>query len=477
MDRPDAPRGGMRAGDDAGTARGPDPGDAADGLPPPGATARPGRFSAGAREELLGALRAARPAPAPAAPAPARSFDFTALPIHHAMRVQRQAAEALGVDMPFFRPQAERAGPEITLSGRRLLNFTAYDYLGFNGREEVQEAAREAILRYGVSVGASRVVAGERDLHRSLESRIARFLGAEAAVTFVSGHATNMAAIATLLGPRDLVLTDALIHNSIAEGARLSGAARVSFPHGDHAWVDDFLSRRRGEYERVLIAVEGLYSMDGDAPDLRGFVSVKRRRDAWLMVDEAHSLGTLGPTGRGIGEAAGVAAEEVEIWMGTLSKSLASTGGYIAGSTALVEIMKGAAPGFVFSVGLPAPLAAAADAALALLEAEPQTVARLQANGARMLEAARGAGFDTGAAQGHAILPVKTGSSVGAALLSDECWKRGLYALPITFPAVPEREARLRFFLTAAHAPEQIDDAVRICAEAQAAALARRADL
>ena len=382
------------------------------------------------------------------------------------MRIQRQAADGLGVEMPFFRPQTCRAGPVITDGGRRLINFTAYDYLGLNGRAEVQEAACAAIRRYGVSTGASRVVAGERDVHRRLETRLAAFLGTEAAVAFVSGHATNMAAIGTLLGPRDLVLTDALIHNSIAEGARLSGAARVSFPHGDHAWVDDFLSRRRGDFDRVLIAVEGLYSMDGDAPDLPAFVAVKRRRDAWLMVDEAHSLGVLGPTGRGVAEAQGVAASEVEIWMGTLSKSLASTGGYIAGSAALCEILKGAAPGFVFSVGLPAPLAAAADAALGLLEAEPQIVARLAANGARLLARARAAGLDVGLAQGHAVMPVRTGDSVSAALLSDACWKAGVYAAPITFPAVPEREARLRFFVTAAHEGGQIDEAVRICAEA-----------
>lgn len=435
-----------------------------------------GRFAAQRRAALLDDLRArAAPAADPPAPArPAARFDFATMPAHRLMRLQRGAAEALGIDSPFFRPLDGRAGPEAVLNGRRLLNFSSYDYLGFNGREEVQEAAIAAIREHGVSVGASRVVAGERALHRRLEERLARFLGVEAATVFVSGHATNMAAIGTLLGKRDLVLCDALIHNSAAEGAKLSGATRVSFPHRDHAWVEEFLARRRAEFDRVLIVIEGLYSMDGDRPDLARFVEVKARSDAWLMVDEAHSLGVLGATGRGLAEDAGVDPRDVDIWMGTLSKTLASTGGYIAGSAPLAELMKGAAPGFVFSVGLPAPLAAAAAAALALLEAEPERVARLQANGARLLARARAAGLDPGGAEGFAVMPVLSGESVTAALHSDECVRRGLLALPITYPAVPEGQARLRFFVSAAHTPEQIDDAVRICAEAAEAAAARR---
>jgi 8-amino-7-oxononanoate synthase len=404
-----------------------------------------GRFGATRRDALIDGLRAAgrtRRAAPDAAPerAPAAAFDFTALPAHRAMRVQREAAKALSIDMPFFRTQAGHAGPECEVGGRRMLNFCSYDYLGFNAREEVRDAAKAAIDRYGVSVSASRVVSGERDLHAALESRIAGFLGAEASVVFVSGHGTNMSAIGTLMGPKDLVLMDALIHNSVAEGARLSGATRMSFPHNDRAWVDDLLSRRRGDFERVLIVVEGLYSMDGDLPDLRGFVDVKRRHDAWMMVDEAHSLGVVGATGRGIGEATGVAASEVEIWMGTLS-----------------------------------PLTAAADKALELLEAEPERVARLQSNGARLLAAVKGAGLDTGLGAGFAVMPVIVGDSIGAAMLSDECFRRGLYALPITFPAVPEREARLRFFLSSEHSHAQIDAAAQLCAEAAEATRARRA--
>lgn len=436
-----------------------------------------GRFGAAKRSALVEGLRAVRsrrggperPAPRPAAP-PRRpqAFDFAQLSAHKQLRLQRSAADMLGIEVPYFRSQDGYAGATCDVAGRRLLNFSSYNYLGLNGHPSVRAAAKEAIDRYGVSVSASRVVAGERDLHARLEAGLAAFYGTESALTMVSGHATNVTVIGTLMGPRDLILTDAFIHNSITEGARLSGALRVPFPHNDWAWVDDYLSRHRDRHDRVLIAVEGLYSMDGDWPDLPKFVEVKTRHDAWLMVDEAHALGTLGPTGRGAGELTGVDPRSVEIWMGTLSKTLSACGGYVAGSAALIELLKATAPGFVFSVGLAAPLAAAAAAALEVLQAEPERVAKLQANGARLLAAAQAAGLDTGCARGSAVMPVLVGDSARAAMLADAVFKAGLNALPITFPAVPEQQARLRFFLTSEHDDDQIDRAVAITAEALA---------
>jgi 8-amino-7-oxononanoate synthase len=215
----------------------------------------------------------------------------------------------------------------------------------------------------------------------------------------------------------------------------------------------------------VLICVEGLYSMDGDHPDLARFVQVKSDHDAWLMVDEAHALGVLGPRGHGIAEHLGVDPRSVEIWMGTLSKTLSGCGGYIAGSSALVEYLKVKAPGFVYSVGLSAPLAAAALASLALLEAEPVRVARLHDNGLRFLDQAQARGLDTGLSLGFAVVPVIVGDSAQAAVLADRIYKRGLNALPIIYPAVPEKGARLRFFVTSEHTADQIDEAVRITAE------------
>ena len=439
-----------------------------------------GRFGAAKRSALVRELRAARsrrggperPAPRPATPtrpkAKPKAFDFATLSGHKQMRLQRSAADMLGIEVPYFREQEGYAGATCRIGGRELLNFSSYNYVGLNGHPKVREAAKAAIDRYGVSVSASRVVAGERDLHARFEAALARFYGTESAVAMVSGHATNVTTIGTLMGPKDAVLVDSFIHNSITEGVRLSGAQRVVFPHNDWAWVEDWLSRRRAEYDRVLICVEGLYSMDGDWPDLPRFVDVKTRHDAWLMVDEAHALGVLGETGRGLGELQGVDPGAVEIWMGTLSKTLSACGGYVAGSTALVEYLKATAPGFVFSVGLAAPLAAAATAALEVLEAEPERVAALNANGRRLLEAARAAELDTGSAMGSAVMPVIVGDSARAAMLADAVFKAGVNALPITFPAVPEKQARLRFFLTSEHTEAQIDRAVAVTAEALA---------
>ncbi|MGR3782852.1 MAG: aminotransferase class I/II-fold pyridoxal phosphate-dependent enzyme [Albimonas sp.] len=441
-----------------------------------------GRFGAARRSALLEELRqtrsrrtpsdrpAARPGPKPQP----KAFDFGALPGHKQIRLQKSAAEMLGIGVPYFREQEGYAGPTCFIEGREVLNFSSYNYLGLNGHPKVHAAARDAIDRYGVSVSASRVVAGERDLHAKLEKGLASFYGTEDCVTMVSGHATNMTTIGALMGPKDVILTDTWIHNSITEGARLSGAARVTFPHNDLDWLDDFLSRNRGRYDRALIVVEGLYSMDGDWPDLPRLVELKHRHDAWLMVDEAHAVGVLGETGRGIAEMQGVDPASVEIWMGTLSKTFSSCGGYICGSAALIEFLKANAAGFVFSVGLAAPLAAAALASLEVLQAEPERVSRLQANGRRLLERAKAAGLDTGEAKGSAVMPVIVGDSARAAMLSDECFKAGLNALPITFPAVPEKQARLRFFLTSEHADAQIDRAVEICAEALARVRARK---
>ncbi len=419
-----------------------------------------GKFAAGRRDALVRSLIDGKSRRSTAAAPSAAAFDFRTLDDYQQLRIQRAAADFLGIASPFFREIEGDAGPTCRIGGRELLNFSSYDYLGLNHHPEVREAAKAAVDAYGVSVSASRVVAGERDLHRRLEAAIARFLGVEDAVAMVSGHAVNVTTIGRLLGPRDAVLVDGLIHNSIVEGARLSGAARITFPHNDLDWVEDFLTRRRSTFDRVLIAVEGLYSMDGDWPDLKRLVEIKSRHGAWLMVDEAHSLGVLGATGRGVAEAQGVDPGSVEIWMGTLSKTLASCGGYIAGSRALVEYLKATAPGFVYSVGLAAPLAAAACAALEVLERSPDLPGRLRSNGARFLERARFHGLDTGLARGASIAPVLLGDSAKAAVLSDRLHKAGVNALPITFPAVPEKAARLRFFITSTHTPEQIVEAV-----------------
>lgn len=390
---------------------------------------------------------------------------FDRHPGYEKMLVPKAAANRLGLTNPFFRSHDASAGATTLIGGREYINFSSYNYLGLSGHPAVNKAAIDAIERYGTSASASRLVAGERPVQRELELALAELYEVEDCVVFVSGHATNVSTIGYLFGPKDLVVHDSLIHNSVLEGIRLSGAARRAFPHNDSQALDSLLAEVRGQFERVLIVVEGLYSMDGDIPDLPALIDIKRRHQAFLMVDEAHSLGVLGATGRGIREHCGAAGKDVDIWMGTLSKALASCGGYIAGERALVEHLKYAAPGFVYSVGMSPPLAAASLAALKLMLQEPERVSRLRERAGVFLAMAKQAGIDTGYSQGYAVVPVILGSSLKAARLSNLLFERNINVQPIIHPAVEEKAARLRFFLSAEHSAAQIEMTTQILAQ------------
>ncbi|WP_027961821.1 aminotransferase class I/II-fold pyridoxal phosphate-dependent enzyme [Halomonas halodenitrificans] len=388
---------------------------------------------------------------------PERFTRFDAHPGYQQISMLREGASRLGLTDPFFKVHDGNAGATSLIDGREYLNFASYNYLGFSGDPRVTRAGQEALERYGSSVSASRVVSGERPIHRELERAIAAAYRVDDAVAFVSGHATNVSTLGYLLGPRDLVIHDAYIHNSLLVGAQLSGAKRISFPHNDPAALDALLTRHRGQFERVLVVIEGLYSMDGDVPDLPRFIDIKRRHQAWLMVDEAHSFGVLGDHALGLREYFGVPAEDVDIWMGTMSKSLAGCGGYIAGCTALVETLRYLAPGFLYSVGMPAQVAAPSLTALRLMQQEPERVQTLHAISRYFLEQAREMGLDTGQSIGAAVVPIIVGSSPLAARLSHDLFQRGINVQPILHPAVPEKSARLRFFLSCEHTREQID--------------------
>jgi len=392
--------------------------------------------------------------------------SFADLPAVRDFELMKTAMEALDLPNPFFRPHQGVAAATTVIGNDSLLNFSSYNYLGLNADPRVRAAAHAAIDRYGVSASASRIVSGERPPHGALESALAAHYGAEAALVLVSGHATNVTVIGHLMGPRDVILHDAMIHNSCAEGARLSGARRIPFAHNDPAAAERELAAARRGAARALILIEGHYSMDGDVPDLARFVEIARRHDAWLMVDEAHSIGVLGAGGGGIAELQGVDPSGVDIWMGTLSKTLSSCGGYVAARRQLIEWLRHTAPGFVYSVGLAPVLAASALESLRILGEEPWRVARLNAMATRLRDGLRARGLDAGASGGHAIVPLMTGSSVRAGRLSAELFRRGVNVQPITFPAVPERAARLRFFLSAEHTEEQVDRAVGIVADA-----------
>lgn len=387
-------------------------------------------------------------------------YRFDRHPGYEKMLVPQAVGTRLGMVNPFFKSHDGVAGATTMIEGRTFVNFSSYNYLGLSGHPKINKAATDAIDRYGTSASASRLVAGERPIQRELEEALAELYDVEDCIVFVSGHATNVSTIGYLFGPKDLVIHDALIHNSSLEGIKLSGAARRSFPHNDCAALDGILSDIRGQFERVLIVVEGLYSMDGDTPDLPRLIEIKTRHKAFLMVDEAHALGVLGKTGKGSREHFGLSGKAVDIWMGTLSKTLASCGGYIAGEMALIQNLKYFAPGFVYSVGIAPTLAACALEAIKIMLNEPERVARLQDRGWQFLSLARNHGVDTGLSQGFAVTPAILKGSLKAAKVSNRMFELGINVQPIVYPAVEERAARLRFFICHAHTEAQLRFAV-----------------
>lgn len=382
---------------------------------------------------------------------PAETTDIAKWPEVRALAERRRGLVDAGLDALFFAPHDGMAGRESVVEGRALLNYASYNYLGLGGHPAVLQATQEAVARWGTSASASRLISGERAVHRELEAELAAFTGLPSALAFVSGHATNTTVLPHLLGADDLVLCDALLHNSAMLGAAQSGARQLFFPHNDWEALDALLRRLRSGHRRALVIIEGVYSADGDIPDLARFIEVKTRHHALLMVDEAHSLGVIGRSGRGLAEHAGVDPTAVDISMGTLSKTLASCGGYIAGSSALVDYLRFSAPGFVFSVGMTPANAAAALAALRVLRAEPERVAVVQERTAEFVAACRARGIDIGGSHGAAIVPVMVGDAERALRLSQELRAQGIEAPPMLPPSVPEGQARVRFFVSSAH--------------------------
>lgn len=396
---------------------------------------------------------------------PPEFYHFGQTPEYRKLKQTMRMLTATGIPNPYFTVHEKVARDTTQIGGREFISWATYNYIAMSGDPEVNAATKAAVDRYGTSVSASRLVSGEKPLHGQLERGIAEFVGVDDAIVFVGGHATNETTIGHLFGPGDLICHDVLAHNSIYQGAILSGARRRPFPHNDWAALDAILAEIRHEYRRVLIAIEGVYSMDGDFPDLPRFIEVKQRHKAFLMVDEAHSIGTLGKTGRGIGEHFGINSRDVDLWMGTFSKTFGSCGGYIAGCHEVVEYLKYTAPGFVYSVGMSPPNAAAALKALELLQKQPQRVAKVQANSSLFLKLAKERGLDTGMSNGTPVVPIILGNSIHALMLSRALFERGINVQPILYPAVEEEKARLRFFITSAHSEEQILRTVDAVAE------------
>jgi 8-amino-7-oxononanoate synthase len=377
------------------------------------------------------------------------------------LEMRLEAAAAIGVANPYFHVHEGTARDTTVVGGRTLVNFSSYNYLGLSGDPRVLSAVKEAIDRYGTSVSASRVASGERPFHRELEAGLAEAQGVEDALVFTAGHMTNVNVVGHLMKPGDLVLHDELIHDSLLQGIKLSGAGRRAFRHDDPEHLEKLLKELRAHHEKCLILVEGVYSMDGDLCQLPAYVELKRKYGCLILADEAHSFGVCGPTGRGIGEhyqaLSGFDPATVDLWMGTLSKSLASCGGWIAGSKTLIRYLRYTAPGFVYSAGITPANGAAALASLRLMEQEPWRVQKLQANARTFHDALVQRGVDTGPAKGGSgVVPAVTGNSMHALLLSQRLREQGVNVQPIVYPAVADNAARLRFFLSSTHEEDQL---------------------
>ena len=388
---------------------------------------------------------------------------------YKSFKARREALLAGGGEDPYFVSHSSPLRDTCVIDGREYIDFGNYNYAGMSGRKEVSEAAKKAIDQYGTSASGSRLLAGEKPIHGELERAIAQWKHTEAAVVCVGGHSTNVTFVGNFCGKNDLILYDALAHNSVAQGCRLSQSVAKSFPHNDTATLVAMLERDRKYFEKVLIVIEGVYSMDGDIAPVPEFVRIKKKYGCFLMVDEAHSACVLGPTGAGVDEYFNLAGDDIDIKMGTLSKGLGTCGGYLAGKSELIEYLKYNLPGFVFSVGISPGLAAASLEAIRLLKEDPSIMQRMKDNIEFFASEARKRNLNICKGGHSAILPILVGSDEDAFLLSNEMQKRGVAVPPAVYPAVPRGKARLRFDVTSEHKKEQITYALDQVVDAAAA--------
>jgi glycine C-acetyltransferase len=343
-------------------------------------------------------------------------------------------------------------GPSVTLDGRPVLLLCSNNYLGLADRGEVREAAAEAALRWGAGAGASRLISGNMEPHRQLEERLAAFKGYESALLFGSGYLANTGVIAALAGKGEVVFSDELNHASIVDGCRLSRAETFVYRHGDLEHLAWALYHQRGR--PALIVTDGVFSMDGDVAPLAELLELARRHGARLMVDEAHATGAVGPGGRGSVAAAGLSGE-VDVVVGTLGKALGSYGAYVCADAETTDFLVNNARPFIFSTAPPPPGAGAALAALALLEAEPELVDRLQANAARLRSALVAQGLEVGSSRTQ-VVPIHVGDADSAMDLCEAALQRRVFAQGIRPPTVPEGSCRLRCTVMATHKAEEL---------------------
>lgn len=372
---------------------------------------------------------------------------------------------AQGADLYFYNmPVSElRGGARVVVNGREMGMYASYGYLGLIGHPRINKAAQEAVAKFGTGTHGVRMLAGTLTLHRDLEETIAAFKGTEAAVTFSSGYVTNLTTVSTLVGRNDYVFSDKLNHASIVDGCLLSGAKFIRFRHNDMKQLENKLKSVPAGATKLVIA-DAVFSMDGDVIDLPKIVEVCKKHKAWLMIDEAHSLGVLGKKGRGIEEHFDMEGS-IDIKMGTLSKTIPSVGGYIAGPDDLIRYLRHVSRAYIFSAALPPAQAAAALEAFRVIEDEPQRVADLQRNAQQFIGGLQSRGFNTLNTE-TAIVPVLCGSDEAAFMMTREAHAKDVFVLPVISPAVPEGLARLRATVTAAHTPDEIEHAMDVVEEA-----------
>ena len=353
-------------------------------------------------------------------------------------------------------------GPRLEIAGREYLCVCSNNYLGLASHPAVKEAARGAIARYGWGGGASRLVSGTMRLHEELEGMIAEFRKTEAAIVFPAGYMANVGVISALTGPRDTVIVDKLDHASIIDGCRLSGARMRVYPHGNTDRLEKILKKSSGSRRR-LVVTDGIFSMDGDLAPLREIVAISKQYGAWAMVDEAHATGVLGAQGRGAAELLGV-EEGVDISIGTLSKALGGSGGYVAGSAALIDLLRNKARSFIYTTAPPPAMCAAAIAALGVVRSGPELRNALLQKTDRLRRGLNAIGFDTMRSRHH-IIPVLIGEADAAVAFSGRLFQRKILAPAIRPPTVPRGTSRLRLTLMSTHAETDIDYLLDACGE------------
>ena len=367
-------------------------------------------------------------------------------------------------DLYFYNQPIEeiRGGARVLVNGREMGMYASYGYLGLLGHPRINAAAKKAVDKFGTGTNGVRTLAGSLTIHTELEETIAEFKHSESAVTYSSGYATNLSVVSTLMGRGDYVLSDKLNHASIVDGCLMSGAEFRRFRHNDMADLEKRLEQVPGDRAKLVIS-DSVFSMDGDIIDLPAMVKLCKKYSAWLMIDEAHSIGVLGKTGRGIEEHFGL-EDAIDIKMGTLSKSIPSVGGYIAASKEITTYLRHTSRAYIFSAALPPAQTAAANEAFKVILDEPWRIEKLNQNTRQFIGGLKDAGFDTMLTE-TAIVPVLCGNDDRAFALTRDCQHQDVFVLPVVSPAVPEGLARLRATITAAHETEEIARAMDVITE------------